>query len=891
MIADLSMVGGTAVRSSDLQLPRAPLSPALANGSSLGRFVILGLVGRGAMGEVYAAYDANLDRKIAIKLVGSSDDAEGQASRGRLMREAQAAARISHPNVVVVYEADTLGDRVFIAMEFVDGHTLGYWLQAKRRTWLEILDVFIPAGRGLAAAHDKDLVHRDFKPDNVMVSRNGQVRVMDFGLARWGATLDADPQGPVADPTAEMGPTLRVEDTARIDPEATQAINSSARTTAPATLAAMDQKLTRTGTLMGTPAYMSPEQFRGRLADARSDQFSFCVALYEALFNARPFGGRTLVELADCVVRGRLVEPPESDTVPSWLRAALKRGLSVNPEDRFPSMNDLLNEIDRRPGAAKTGFASGAAARLDGIWTLPVEGERGEPGKRGESALALALPPEKDEVHRAFLATGKAYAEATFDRTRSLLDRYVERWSSLYVDACEATHLRGEQSTEVLDLRVECLMEGLRDLTALCRLFRAATGEVVENAVSAAMALPPPERCRNIELLRAVVRPPTDATTQEAVTRLRARTGDLRALLRVGRYRDALEQCEPTVEEARRLAYGPALAEVLLLQGILHNDAGRADAAVACLEESIWSAELARDDEVAAEAATYIVYTTGYLQARFDLAEIWCRHTEMLLRRMGEHDDLWGWYLNNRAGMRRAQGDLGRAIEDAREAIAAKTRAFGSDSPDVGLTFCNLSGYLIEAGSITEGIEASAGAIEILAAGLGPEHPEDGRRPLEPQRVALQDAELRPGHRIRGARAPHSRAGDGPERALRRPLAVGHRARRLQPGPVRPCPGSARTRPAKSGGLERHRLGARGGALRARQDAVRREHRPRTGDGPGSARAAGVPADGQDHVRRDGPGRPERLARRAPLNPRRASFLARLPVVGLTTTRKAEGNR
>jgi tRNA A-37 threonylcarbamoyl transferase component Bud32/tetratricopeptide (TPR) repeat protein len=695
------------VRQSDLQSPRARLPPTLSSGSSLGRFVILGLVGRGAMGEVYAAYDANLDRKIAIKLVGSRDDADGQAGRGRLMREAQAAARISHPNVVMVYEADTLGDKVYIAMEFVDGHTVGYWLAAKRRSWLEIVDVFVAAGRGLAAAHEKDLVHRDFKPDNVMVSRDGQVRVMDFGLARWGsATLDPSPPGP----PSPSGPTAARANETALDPDATLALDYTPHRIMPATAVTGDEKLTRTGTLMGTPAYMSPEQFCGLFADARSDQFSFCVALYEALFNKRPFEGRSLVELADAVIAGRLVDPPESDAVPSWLRAALRRGLSLNPEDRFPSMNDLLSEIDRRPGAAKTGFARGAAAHLAEIWTLTTADEG-------------AVPPEKEEVRRAFLATGKAYAEATFDRTRALLDRYVERWASLYVEACEATHVRGEQSTEVLDLRIACLMEGLRDLTALCRLFRAATSEAVENAVSAAMALPAPERCRNIALLRAIVRPPTDAVTQEAVTRLRARIGDLRALLRVGRYRDALEQCEPTVEDARRLGYGAALAEVLLLQGSLLNDAGRADAAVSSLEESIWSAELARDDEVAAEAATYIVYTTGYLQTRFEVAEIWCRHTEMLLHRMGEHDDLRGWYLNNRAAMRRAQGDLRRAIDDARAAIAAKARAFGPDSPDVGVTFCNLSGYLIEAGAITEGIEASGRAIEILTAGLGPDHP------------------------------------------------------------------------------------------------------------------------------------------------------------------------
>ncbi len=265
------------------------------------------------------------------------------------------------------------------------GTRLRYWLQAQRRTWLEILDVFIAAGRGLAAAHEKDLVHRDFKPDNVMVASTGQVRVMDFGLARRGSTatagLDADAGAPLGDVAVPPGATPRHSSTAVIDPEATQNLNTSARSTAPGTPTAID-KLTRTGTLMGTPAYMSPEQFRGRYADARSDQFSFCVALYEALYEARPFGGRSFAELAEHVVGGRLIEPPDSETIPTWLRAALKRGLSANPQDRFPSMNELLAELDRRPGAARTGFASGAAARLDGIWTLAASDETARPATK-----------------------------------------------------------------------------------------------------------------------------------------------------------------------------------------------------------------------------------------------------------------------------------------------------------------------------------------------------------------------------------------------------------------------------------------------------------------------------------------------------------------------------
>src|SRR6185503_5024889 len=158
-----------------------------ARGAALGRFVVLGCVGRGAMGEVYAAYDPDLDRKIAIKLVRADRFGGSVESRTRLMREAQATAKVAHPNVVVVYDAGTSGDRVFIAMEFVEGHTLRYWLQERTRSWPEILEAFVAAGRGLAAAHDKDLVHRDFKPDNVMVGQGGHVRVMDFGLVRMAA--------------------------------------------------------------------------------------------------------------------------------------------------------------------------------------------------------------------------------------------------------------------------------------------------------------------------------------------------------------------------------------------------------------------------------------------------------------------------------------------------------------------------------------------------------------------------------------------------------------------------------------------------------------------------------------------------------------------------------
>ncbi|MDB4982432.1 MAG: Serine/threonine-protein kinase pkn3, partial [Myxococcales bacterium] len=261
------------MRQSDLDLSSPALEPApvLTRGTALGRFVVLGLVGRGAMGEVYGAYDPELDRKIAIKLLrpraGGAGD--GGDSRTRLMREAQATAKVSHPNVVVVFDAGTFGERVFIAMEFVEGHTLRFWLQVQERTWHEILDAFLAAGRGLAAAHDKGLVHRDFKPDNVMIAaQGGQVRVMDFGLAR----MALEPHAP-EEPAVDFDATMELSTGLSL-------AASPAATASPMTI--FRDKITATGAVLGTPAYMSPEQFRSQPADARSDQFSFCVALYEA---------------------------------------------------------------------------------------------------------------------------------------------------------------------------------------------------------------------------------------------------------------------------------------------------------------------------------------------------------------------------------------------------------------------------------------------------------------------------------------------------------------------------------------------------------------------------------------------------------------------------------
>lgn len=319
----------------------------LARGTAIGRYVVLGLVGRGAIGEVYAAHDPELSRKVAIKLLRASASegaAEGE-DRARFMREAQAIARLSHPNVVVIHDVGTFRQGVFIAMEFVDGNTVGYWMQARLRPWREVLRVFAAAGSGLAAAHDKDLVHRDFKPENIMIRADGEIRVMDFGLARIVGTAPAEPHAKrapvsIAATTGGDGAAQDLNSTRVYGPTVwgwSQTEESGA--TAPV-------HLHESGLMVGTPAYMSPEQFQGKQTDARGDQFSFCVALYEALYGEGPFQGGTLPERATNVTTGNVREAPVQTHVPAWVRKVVLRGLQVSSDDRWPSMRALLSALD-----------------------------------------------------------------------------------------------------------------------------------------------------------------------------------------------------------------------------------------------------------------------------------------------------------------------------------------------------------------------------------------------------------------------------------------------------------------------------------------------------------------------------------------------------------------
>jgi predicted Ser/Thr protein kinase len=305
----------------------------------LGRYRIERELGTGGMGVVYAAFDPDLERRVALKLLRSGPTEE---ARTRLLREARAMAKLSHPNVVAVYEVGTHEGTDYVAMELVDGDSLATWLREAERGRREVIDALVAAGRGLAAAHAVGLVHRDFKPHNVLRAKTGHIKVTDFGLARpAGAAPGEAPKGPVTEPT-----------------------------------------LTATGSLLGTPAYMAPEQWRGGDVGPATDQFAFCVALWEALANERPFRGDSSEELRASVERGP--RTLDASKLPRRLREIVRRGLELEPAARWPSMDALLAEITRR---RRSPYIAGAAAALLAVAAFAIAMPRHD-GNRLPDGLA-----------------------------------------------------------------------------------------------------------------------------------------------------------------------------------------------------------------------------------------------------------------------------------------------------------------------------------------------------------------------------------------------------------------------------------------------------------------------------------------------------------------------
>ncbi|MCE9672862.1 tetratricopeptide repeat protein [Myxococcus stipitatus] len=669
---------------------------ALEKGTAVGRYLVLELIGAGAMGVVYGAYDPELDRRVAIKLLRTSAlGLDVEKERAHLLREAQAMARVSHPNVIAVYDVGTFEQHVFLAMERVEAQTLGHWLQAAPRPWREVLDRFLDAGHGLAAAHAAGVVHGDFKPENVLVDKDDQVHVTDFGLARLGAT--SDDESPPGAPSPE------------------------------------EARRTERSVRGGTPAYMAPEQLLGKTrAGPAGDQYSFCVALHEALYGCRPFEGGTLAALTAHVATGEVPPPPAGTRVPPWVRRVLLRGLSQRPEDRFPSLEALLDALQRDPLARwrrglQVAIAVAVLVAAVGLThAVHTSGARACAGAHEEIASVWG-PAQQEAIHAAFMATNRPYAAAAWERVRRELDAYTAAWTTTRVTTCEATRVRGEQSEDVLAWRMRCLDNRLADVAALASVLAQADARTVDEAHRTARTLPSLVSCSE-ELAPGETPPPLDAEGQRRHMELRDKLSRGRALLATGRYAEGVALMEPTVRGASQSGNRYDIAESSLLLGELREGAGDWRGAEGALFNAVNAAEATRQDSVAARAWTLLVRVTCVGLDEYALAARWKDRAAAAIDRLGAGNELLRIQLLTHAGtVLRKQRHYDEAVAQQEQALTLAESTFGPDSLEAASVHEALGATHWNRQTLREARTHLERAVAVTREALGSEHPEAAR--------------------------------------------------------------------------------------------------------------------------------------------------------------------
>ncbi|WP_141327514.1 serine/threonine-protein kinase [Myxococcus sp. AB025B] len=670
----------------DTGKPGVP-EPVPPRGAQLGRYVVLDRVGAGGMGMVLSAYDPHLDRRVALKLVRPLQGSGARELEQRLLREAQAVARLSHPHVITVFDVGTVDGKLFMAMEFVEGLTLRQWLKAAPRSWRQVLDLFQQAGQGLAAAHAAQLVHRDFKPDNVLIDARGRARVTDFGLAR----LQLQ-EASASTPTPPPVEGAREQDTV----------------------------LTRTGSLVGTPAYMPPEQWNGEPLDARGDQFSFCVALYEALFRVRPFARGHPPDFQ------RLQAPAQDTDCPAWVRRVVLRGLSVAPSERHPSMEALLEALRKDPTRRRTGRWAllGALAVLTPLALWPLL--RPEPAPCGGAAARMAptwSEAREAKVRAALLATGTPLAATTADGVARNLHDYRRGWEQAYTETCEATHVRHEQPDTVLALRMACLETRRQSLDVLAEALEHPDAALVQKAAEASLGLAPVSDCARVESILSLAPEPRAPEAHARLVEARRRLSRAQVLLDTGRYQLGQAEAEAALTQARALAYRPLEAEVLHVAGWLAYRLAAHEQAERHWTEAVRAALAGRHDVLALRATTDLVVVLGYDLDDMKRGLEHAAQARALLERVGTDEDIAGRLENHLGLVYFGEGQLPQALEHYQRALALRERTLGADHLETGKVVSNLALVRTRQGRHREALPLYERALAIQRKHLGPNHP------------------------------------------------------------------------------------------------------------------------------------------------------------------------
>ncbi len=624
------------------------------------------------MGLVVAAFDARLNRRVALKVMPSGPDVPHEMS---LVGEDQAMGRLQHPNVVAVYDSGQLDASTrFIAMEYVEGQTLQSWNEDHPRDWSEILEAYRQAGAGLHAAHQAGLIHRDFKPLNVLVGADGRVRVTDFGLAR----EDTPKTPPPFEPYAAAPPRPRQ--------------------------------------LLGTLKYMAPEVLTGHSADVGSDVFAFCVALYEALYRQPAFPGETKEAQLQAKREGRFSALPRKTSVPPWLGRSVVRGLAASPAQR-PSMRELLRLL-RPPIRARK--------RVGMVMMLLVAlGSWGwwQSTYRSCHSVALRLhgvwdDDVKAKVRAALLATHASYAQSTNTLVETALDAYADSWVKTGAELCQRKAL-----PKIRLLQEACLERKRRHFQNLTLLLSERADEaLLSKAVSAAQALTPVDACTDDKALAARVPPPEVAEVRAQVEALDGRLLRLQTLSEAGRYQDALLGFDALLRATEATHYPPLQAQALYTLSDLEDRTSQLDIAEQRIRQAI---------PLAAEAGDPLTVAHGWLllhrilrrQAKFPEAMALVLPLEAAVEQSGDAR-VRASGLSAQGTLRYELGDYAEALKKYHQALPIREAALGPNHSEVGRLLNNIGMVQAGLGNYPDALESHRRALAIYEHAFGPKHPD-----------------------------------------------------------------------------------------------------------------------------------------------------------------------
>ncbi|PRP96432.1 serine/threonine-protein kinase [Enhygromyxa salina] len=697
---------------------------AVAPGTRVGRYMIVEVVGSGGVGMVYAAYDPSLDRKVALKqlrrskLIGQTEAVNQR--RGRLRREAQALARLSHPNVVPVYEVATFDEQIYVVMEFVEGLTLSKWLKHQPRPWSEVVGMYVQAGRGLAAAHAADIVHRDFKPENVRVGTDGRVRVLDFGLASpLRGAEDAERVRARLQEISEQSDRPLDEDSWNDSGDTSGEFGSD------------PGLVTREGQVMGTPAYMAPEQASGGHVDARSDQFSFCVALYEAIYGTRPFRGRfdNPRRFRD-LSRARALPGNRPDDMPAEIERVLIRGLSLVPDRRFESMDALLAELTEvATGPRRLWWVPMLIMLLAIVSVVAFYERRAKPKAVCDDGLGMLEgvwdAAARERLDAAVVRSTQPYASATWDSVASRFDDWVQQWSRARQRACEATHLQGDQSLALLERRIACLdlqLVRVESMVAVLRRLEDRPDELLERLTP--LELPSVESCAAANVLERLPLEPKQADVADQATSIRQALAGVEGLTDAGEYAQAIEQGEQVLALARALDFDPVTAEALLALGLaVDRQRAQEHRGEQLLREAAWTGQRSGHDSVVIRAAAALAETLGADQAKLEHANTWASLARATFVKHGEDPGIEAEVRGHLGKLAMAAGDYDVALVEYRRGLELARQRDGERSPAHITALYSIGNAQHELGRYTEAAESLGRARELAAASLGAKHP------------------------------------------------------------------------------------------------------------------------------------------------------------------------